>query len=323
MSRWPVWLAQYAIVLWVALTLNFALPRLAPGDPLEFLIGPELATLSPAQRQRVLHEVGFDRPVLEQYFGYLVSIARGDLGRSIRYGGPVRSILADRIGWTALLILPSILIGAIVGTALGVFAIARPTRGHDAALVTAMVLVDAVPVFWTGMLLIAVFTVTLGWLPSYGAVAPTSGGTLATLGGVARRLILPVATLSLAGAGHTFLIARASLRDALGEDFVRTASAKGLARRAVLGRHALRNAVLPVYTHTALGLGSLLSGAVVVETVFSYPGVGRLIAEAVATRDYPLLQGAFLSVVVGIVAANLLTELTYPLLDPRLRSRRG
>jgi peptide/nickel transport system permease protein len=183
-----------------------------------------------------------------------------------------------------------------------------------------MVFIDAVPMFWTGMLLIAVFSVSLGWFPSYGAIALNPGrGWFDAATELARRLVLPVITLSLGSAGHTFLVARASMHTALGGDYVRAAAAKGLARRTVLFRHALRNAVLPIYTHTALAVGSLLSGAVVVETVFSYPGVGRLIAEAVAARDFPLLQGAFLAVVVGIIGANLLTDLTYPLLDPRLR----
>lgn len=322
MTQRARWLVQYAAAVWIALTLNFALPRLAPGDPLEFLIGPELATLTPAQRKRVLREVGLDQPVLRQYARYLTGIARGDLGRSIRYGVPVRTILADRIRWTVLLIAPAVVLGAIIGTAMGVLAASRPAGWHAAPLVAVMVFIDAMPMFWTGMLLIAVFSVLLGWLPSYGATAPAStGGTLAAAGDLIRRLLLPVATLTLAGVGHTFLVARASLLTTLGEDFVRTAAAKGLAHRAVLVGHALRNALLPVYTHTALGLGSLLGGAVVVETVFSYPGVGRLIAEAVAARDYPLLQGAFLAVVVGVIGANVLTDLTYPLLDPRLRSR--
>ena len=324
MTRWIGWLGQYAVVLWVAVTLNFALPRLAPGDPLEFLIGPELGTLTAAERQRVLREFDLDRPLLQQYARYLAGITRGDLGRSIRYGLPVRTILLDRIRWTLLLVAPAIVLAAIIGTALGLLAVSWRTPRHDATLVAAMVFIDAVPMFWTGMLLIAVFSVTLGWFPSYGATtrSPT-GDAFGAAGDLLRHLALPVATLTLGGAGHTFLVARASLHTTLGEDFVRTAAAKGLTRAAVLTRHAVRNALLPVYTHTALGLGSLVSGAVVVETVFSYPGVGRLIAEAVAARDYPLLQGAFLAVVVGVVGANLLTDITYPVFDPRLRRARA
>ncbi|MEJ7809967.1 MAG: ABC transporter permease [Gemmatimonadaceae bacterium] len=311
--------AQYAVVLWVAVTLNFALPRLAPGDPLEFVIGAELGALTPGQRERVVREVGLDRPVPEQYARYLAGITRGHLGRSIRSGRPVADVLGERLRWTALLAIPALLITTVLGTAVGAWAAWRRGRAGDLPLLTGILLLDSLPVFWIAMLLLAAFAGQLGWLPPFAALAlPSSGASRGWA--VATALVFPVAALVIAGFGHTFLVARAAMLTTLGEDYVRTAHAKGLRPAAVVFRHALRNALLPVYTHAALSLGALASGAVVVETVFAYPGVGRLIFDAVAARDYPVLQGAFLLVVVGVVAANWLTDVTYPLLDPRVRA---
>jgi peptide/nickel transport system permease protein len=312
--------AQYALVLWVALTLNFTLPRLAPGDPLRYLLGDEANALSPAQRSRVLTELGLDRPLPEQYAYYIADLFRGDLGTSVRFGRPVGEVLADRLPWTVLLVLPALILSTVVGTALGALAAWKRGQTPDVGLLVGMLVLDSLPGFWIGMLLIAVFAVQLGWLPAFGAVPLTGAdGPLAFGAEVARRLVLPVATITLATVGGVFLLARAAMLTTLGEDYVLMAEAKGLHERKVVLRHALRNALQPVYTNVALRLGALASGAVVVETVFSYPGLGRLIYESVLARDYPLLQGAFLLVSVGVIAANLLADLTYPLLDPRVR----
>jgi peptide/nickel transport system permease protein len=317
-------LAQYALVIWVALTLNFALPRLAPGDPLDYLFGQEVNTLTEAQKQQVLRELRLDRPVMEQYVGYFTGILRGDLGRSVRYRMPVTDVLADRIRWTLALIIPALIIKAIIGTVLGALAAWRRGTTRDLGLLTTMLALDSMPAFWTGMILISVFAVQLGWLPSFGAMPLDTGGDPVTLAfEIGRRLILPVTTITLATVGSVFLLARASMLTTLGEDYVMMAQAKGLPERTVILRHALRNALLPVYTSLTLSLGVLASGAVVVETVFSYPGLGRVVYEGVLARDYPLLQGAFLFVTLGVVAANLLADLTYPLLDPRVRRPGG
>jgi peptide/nickel transport system permease protein len=311
---------QYALVLWIALTLNFALPRLAPGDPLRYVVGDEANVLSSAQRSRLLAEFGLDRPVLEQYGSYVADLFRGDLGVSVRFGRPVGEVLADRLPWTVLLVLPAVVLSSLAGTALGALAAWRRGHAPDVGLLVGMLVLDSLPGFWVGMLLIAVFAVQLGWLPAFGAVPLTGAdGPLAFGAEVGRRLVLPVATITLATLGGTCLLARAAMLTTLGEDYVRMAEAKGLREREVLLRHALRNALLPVYTNVALRLGALASGAVVVETVFSYPGLGRLIYESVLARDYPLLQGAFLLISVGVIAANLAADLTYPLLDPRAR----
>jgi peptide/nickel transport system permease protein len=229
-------------------------------------------------------------------------------------------VLLDRLPWTLLLIVPALILKAAIGTVLGAAAAWRRGSGRDLGLLSTMLALDSMPAFWTGMLLISVFAVQLGWLPSFGAMPLGATGDGLTLAlEVGRRLILPVTTITLATVGAVFLLARASMLTTLGEDYVMMAQAKGLSERQVVLRHALRNALLPIYTSLTLSLGVLASGAVVVETVFSYPGLGRVVYEGVLARDYPLLQGAFLLVTVGVVGANLLADLTYPLLDPRVR----
>ena len=260
-----------------------------------------------------------DRPVWEQYLGYFTGVVRGDLGRSVRYRAPVTDVLADRLPWTLALVIPALILKAVIGTGLGALAAWKRGSGRDLGLLTGMLALDRCPAFWTGMILISVFAVQLGWLPSFGAMPLGSSADGLTLAiEIGRRLILPVTTITLATVGAIFLLARASMLTTLGEDYVLMAHAKGLPERTVL-LHALRNALLPIYTSLTLSLGVLASGAVVVETVFSYPGLGRVVYEGVLARDYPLLQGAFLLVTVGVVGANLLADLTYPLLDPRVR----
>ncbi|MFC3340879.1 ABC transporter permease [Paenibacillus abyssi] len=303
------------------MTINFTLPRLAPGDPLNYILGDEANSLNAEQRQQIYRELGLDRSVLQQYGDYLLGTLTFDLGDSIRFGRPVSEILVERLPWTVLMIGPAIILSALLGIVLGALAAWKRGKAGDASLLTGMIILESMPSFWIGMLLIAVFAVNLGWFPSFGAV-PFTGteGGLAYFVEVARRLVLPVTTITLATIGSNFLLTRASMLNTLGEDYVQMAEAKGLSERAVLFQHALRNALLPVYTNVTLSLGALVSGAVTVETVFAYPGVGRLLYESVLARDYPLLQGVFLLITIGVIAANVLADLTYPLLDPRARS---
>jgi peptide/nickel transport system permease protein len=309
---------QYALVLWVAATLNFALPHLAPGDPVDYLYFGDVQGLSVEQLDRIRAGYGLDRSVLEQYGAFWAGLAQGDLGMSVEYNRPVVDVLLERLPWTLALVGTATVVAALLGTLLGAWAAWRRGSRRDAGTVSGMLALDAMPSFWVGMILIAVFAVQLGWLPSYGAVTVTGEG-LDWLGEVLARMVLPVTALALTGAGAFFLLARASMVGVLDEPFIRLARARGLSERRVALGHALRTALLPVYTYIALEVGLMLSGAVVVETVFAYPGLGKLIFDAVTVRDYPLLQGAFLLATLGILAANLLADLTYPLLDPRVR----
>lgn len=311
-------IGQYALVLWVAATLNFALPRLAPGDPVVYVFGGEAQALSGVQLAQLRATFGLDRSLFEQYTDFWAGLLRGDLGLSVQDSRPVIDVLAERVPWTLALVGTATAIAFVLGSLLGAWAAWRRGSRRDAGAVSAVLAVDAMPGFWIAMVLVAVFSVQLGWFPSYGAVALTGQG-LSAAGEVVLRMVLPVATLVLAGLGGFFLLARAAMVAVLDEPFLRLARAKGLGERRVALVHGLRNASLPVFTNVALAIGGLLSGAVVVETVFAYPGLGSLIFEAVTVRDYPLLQGAFLLATVAIVGANLLADLVYPLLDPRLR----
>ncbi len=314
---------QYGLVLAAAIVLNFALPRMAPGDPIDYLLPPEQAgSLTPEQRNQVLSQFGLDKPVMTQFGNYVSALARGDLLYSVRYGRPVRDILAERIGWTLLLVGGSVVVSTVVGTLLGFRSAWRRGTAGDAGVLAGVMLLDSMPAFFLGLLLILVFSVQLDLLPIFGALPTVDTTGLALVGEVLRRLVLPLTTLTLVSLGPVYLVARSALVSELQEDYVFMAEAKGLTDRDVR-RHAQRNALLPLSTVTLVSLGALVGGAAVVETVFSYPGLGRLIYEAVLARDYPVLQGAFLLLAVGVILANLANDLLYPLLDPRVRRARA
>lgn len=309
----------YAAVLLVAIVLNFALPRLAPGDAVDYLLPPEVAgEVSPAQREHVLSQFGLGESVGVQFGRYLGNLATGDLGLSVQYARPVSDVLVERIGWTALLVGGALALSTLIGVLLGFAAAWRRGSAADVGTLTTVMVIDAAPPFFVGLLLILAFSVELGWLPVFGALPEAGASGIGFAVEVGERLILPLVTLTLGYLGSVFLVARAALVGELQEDYVLMAEAKGLGPRAVR-RHAQRNALIPVVTVTLVGLGTLVGGAAVVETVFSYPGLGRLIYESVLARDYPLLQGAFLLLAIGVLLANFVADLLYPLLDPRVR----
>ncbi|CKH73370.1 ABC transporter permease [Mycolicibacterium smegmatis] len=314
-----VW--QYALVLWAAVTLNFALPHLAPGDPVVYLYGGADQSLDPALLDEIRTSYGLDRPILDQYVSFWAGLLRGDLGLSVQHNRPVIDVLADKLPWTLALVGLATLLAFVIGALLGTWVAWRRGTAKETGTVTTVLAFDSMPGFWIGMILIAIFSVSLGWFPSYGATTITATGA-DRLTEVVSRMVLPLATLTIASVGAFFMMTRASMSSVLDESFVRLARAKGLGEIRIAVGHALRNAMLPVYTTLTLTLGAMLSGAVVVETVFAYPGLGKLIFDAVTARDYPLLQGAFLLATVGIVAANLVADLTYPWLDPRVRRGR-
>lgn len=311
---------QYALVLLAALSLNFLLPRAMPGSPLRFLAGEDVGLLAPAQIAELRERYGLDRSLLEQYLGYLGDTVRGEWGFSYQLGKPVLVAIAERLPWTLLLVGTSLLIATLVGVLVGALAAWRRGRPFDTAALGGAIVFDALPTFWLGMLLIAVFAVELRLLPIYGAYTPWGPRSgLPYLLDVARHLVLPATTLTLASLSGTFLVMRYAMLEALGQDYIRTARSKGLREGRVLVAHAARNALLPVSTMVFLNLGFLVGGATVVETVFSYPGVGTLLYQAVLNRDYPVLQGAFFMLTVSVILANIASDLVYPLLDPRVR----
>ncbi len=315
-------IAQYALVVLITLTLNFAIPRLAPGSPIDYLVPSEqVSTVTPEQRERILAQFGLERPLAEQYWSYLAGIAQGDLGVSTQQGRPVVDMLLERLPWTLVLVGGAIALSLIVGAGAGFLAAARRGGRMEVGGLAFFMFLDSMPPFWIGMLLLVLFSGYLNLLPVFGALPLTNaaGGFGLTLD-VAERLVLPLLTLTLVRAGWLFLVARSSLAGELSEDYILMAEAKGLPRRRVVLRHGVRNALLPLVTAVAVEAGTLVGGATVVETVFSYPGLGRLIYESVLSRDYTVLQGAFLLLAVGVIAANLLADLLYPLIDPRVRT---
>lgn len=307
------------LVLVVAIALNFLLPRLAPGDPIDFLIPAEQASSIPPDRLAQLRaQYGLNGSSWEQFTRYLGDLAHGDLGTSIRYGRPVTDLLADRLPWTLLLVGSSVVMSTLIGAALGFRSAWRRGTSSDVRTLTAVMVLDSFPPFFVALLLVLLFSVTLQLLPVFGALPSATVQGWDFVVEVARRAILPVAALTLAGLGSSYLVARSAAVGELGEDYVTMAAAKGLDGKGVR-RHARRNALVPVWTVAMLNVGALFGGAAPVETVFAYPGLGRLIYESVLSRDYPVLQGAFLLIAFGVIVANLIAELAYPFLDPRVR----
>lgn len=313
---------EYGLTFLAALTVNFGLPYVAPGNPLRYQLGQAVESLSEEQRAELLETYGLNQPIHDQYIDYLFGIAQGELGTSVMHGQPVSDILLQRLPWTLLLVGSALVLSTVVGTLLGGLSAWREGDRTDAALMTSHVTAESAPAFWVGMLLISVFVSWLGWFPSYGVSSVNADGSLVgSILSIAIHLALPLLTLTVARVGGIYLIARGSVLTTLGEDFLLFSRAKGLSDRDVLFRHALPNSLLPIYTRFTLQLGSVVGGAVVVETVFSYPGLGLLIYDAAIARDYPLLQGAFLVLTVTVIAANIIADLTYPFLDPRTTAR--
>lgn len=314
-------ITQYLLVLVTAITINFLLPRFMPGDPLTLLAGEDVGLMTPEQRAEVMEQAGLSKPLHLQYLSYLGDIVTGNFGYSYRQNRPIMELLLDRLPWTLLIAGTSLVISAVVGIFLGAISAWRRASLMDVSMLWSLIAVDSVPSFWLGMLLISLVSVQFGLLPSFGAVTPANdfvGGE--KLVDILRHAILPIITLSVISIPGIYVTMRYTMLSVLGQDFIRTARAKGLSESAVLVRHVIRNSLAPVATVLTLRLGFAFGGSVVVETVFSYPGLGRLIFEAVSGRDYPVMQAAFLLFTIAILLSNLLAELLYPLLDPRTRS---
>jgi len=311
---------QYVGVLIVAISLNFMLPRLMPGNPLVLLAGVDVGLMTPDEREEIMEEVGLNRPLYEQYFSYLGEVFTGNFGYSYRQSRPITEMILERLPWTLLLAFSSLAFSSLVGIVLGAISAWRRGSFFDLALLNTMITVDALPPFWIGMLGISIFAVRFGLVPSQGAITPASGYEgLDYVRDVIEHAILPVITLSIISTPRIFLTMRYTMIGLVGEDFIRTARSKGLTERFILLKHMIPNALIPVVTVLTLRIGYAFGGTVVIETVFSYPGLGRLIFEAVSGRDYPVMQAAFLLFTVAVLASNLFADWLYPKLDPRAR----
>jgi peptide/nickel transport system permease protein len=306
------------MVLLVVLA-NFLLLRLAPGDLVDVMAG-EAGAATPEYMSQMRHEFGMDLPPYQQFWNYLHNILQFDLGFSFRHSMPVVQLIAERLPATLLLMLTSLVIALVVGMTAGVLAARYRGRWIDEAVSLLSAAGFAIPLFWIGLMAIVLFSIKLHWLPTGGmtTIGAEDAGPLAHALDVARHLILPAGTLSLFFMAMYARLTRAAMLDVAKLDFVRTARAKGISELRITIRHVLRNALLPVLTLTGLHLGSLLGGSVVIETVFAWPGLGRLAFEAVFERDLNLLLGIFLCSSLLVIAMNLVVDLLYAVLDPRI-----
>jgi ABC-type dipeptide/oligopeptide/nickel transport system permease component len=290
------------VLLGVA-TLVFALIHLVPGDPAQAMLG-DAASAEDVARLRT--NLGLDRPLLTQYGAFLAGVGRGDLGNSFRTGQPVTREIARRLGETAILALSAMAVAIAVAIPLGIVAAVFRGRVADHAAMTLALAGISIPSFWLGPLLAILFAVKLGWLPVSGAGTPW-------------HLILPSVTLGTALAAILARMTRSSVIEELRELYVLAARARGLSRARAVLRHAFRNSLIPVVTIIGLQFGAVLTGTIITETIFAWPGIGRLLITAINTRDYPLVQGCILFIATIYVAMNLITDLTYGFLDPRIR----
>lgn len=317
-------LLQYFIVIFLMLTLNFLLPRLMPGNPLVFLAGEDVGFMSSAEKDAILDKYGLNDSILEQYGTYIKNIFTGDFGYSYQQKRPISELLMERLPWTMLLTGLGLVLSTVIGVMFGAISAWRRGTNTDANLLTVFMFLSAMPSFWVGMILVSIFSAQLGWLPVFGAESAWSNYTgMDRFFDIGKHLILPLATLILISVTSTFMIMRYSMLNVLGEDYIMMAKAKGVKEKVIKYKHAMRNALLPVATVFMLSLGFTLGGATVIETVFAYPGVGRLMFESVLSRDYPLIQATFLIITFSVVIANFLADLIYPLLDPKVGSRNG
>ncbi len=334
MTRYILQKVVFSLVtLFVILTVNFFIFRVAPGDPISMMLSPRTR---PEMKEKIREQFGVDKPLWlnfeafreeggvtalfdTQYYHYFKSLAQGELGHSFRQKQPVAELIGQRIGPTVLLILTGEVIGVFFGVIFGMIAAWKANSKLDTAILISSLTAWSMPLFWLGLILL---TLARGIFPSGGFITlgATFSSTFAMWFDVAKHLILPATTMGILLFGSYTITVRNSALEVLAEDYIKTAKAKGLNQKRILWSHALKNASLPLATLIAMDLGFAMGGSIQIETIFSYPGLGRLMFDAIFQRDYPVLQGVFLLLAVTLIAANFLADLTYLLLDPRIRA---
>ena len=295
--------------------LVFLLLFLSPGDPVLMLVPiDEIAEMTDEEMDRLRHKLGLDRPIYVQYADWLFHVFQGDLGRSIHMRRPVVDLLAARFPVTLELALLSVLVASIVAIPIGIYMAVKPgSVGDFVGNIVALMGVSA-PNFWVALILIVVFAVHLRWLPAGGFARITDDPVRHI-----ERMILPVITLSTALMAVTMRLTRSSMLEVLNEDYVRTARSKGLGQRRIVFVHALKNALIPVVTTIGLQIGRILGGTIIIEVIFSFPGMGKLMLDAIFARDFPIVQGSVLLITFAYMGINLVVDLTYAIIDPRIR----
>ncbi|NED97983.1 ABC transporter permease [Phytoactinopolyspora alkaliphila] len=315
-------LVLYAFIAWAAVTMNFLIPRLMPGDPVTLLVDRVQGQVDPAAVEALREAFGLsDANILRQYIDYLGSLFSGDLGLSITfYPVPVADVVSGAMPWTIGLIGVTTVIGFVIGTGLGVLLAWRRGSWTDGFL-PGLTFLNAIPYFWMALVLVMIFAVNLGWFPVSGAHTPglRPGWNGEFITSVLWHALLPAITIVLASFANWVIGMRNMMVTVLGEDYVTMAEAKGLPERTVMVRYAARNAILPSITGFALSLGTVVGGSMLTEVIFNYPGVGYTLFQAVKNQDFPLMQGMFLYISVAVIIANLIADVVYVFLDPRTR----
>lgn len=291
------------ITLFGVSVLIFLMLRVLPGDPARVLAG---LNASEEQVARLREELGLDRGLLAQYWNFLTGVVTGDLGTSARTSRPVSSEIAVRLPATLILAVLATVIGSVVGITAGVIAAVRRNSVLDHVISSVAMMGVSMPVYWLGLLLILLFAVTLGWLPAAGSGEPLS-------------IVLPAVTLAAFSTALVSRMTRASMLEVLGQDYIRTAEAKGAPPKTVIIRHGLRNAFIPILTVISLQFGALLGGAVLTETVFGWPGIGRLLVDSIGARDFAVVQGIVLVYAAAFIILNVIVDVLYVVVDPRIR----
>jgi len=316
LGRKIVWLV---VTLYFVVTFNFVLFHLLPGNPVRLLA--RSGHLTPQAVAEITKVYGLNHPPLQQYLIYLNGLLHGQLGISYTYREPVSTLLGQYLGNTIVLLTAATLLTIVLGVLIGVLAASRRGRGYDSATVTASVIGWSLPTFWTGLILAFVLGVWLHAFPIFGMETPNAVYTsqFQRIEDIASHLFLPTLTLIIVNIAQFVLVTRASVIEVLSEDFMLTATAKGLAPRRILWRHAVRNGLLPVVTASALLISLVVAGAIEVETVFSWPGMGLLVYNSVLNRDYPVIEAAFLVFAIVVLLVNFASDLLYQALDPRVR----
>ncbi|MGI6405401.1 MAG: ABC transporter permease [Syntrophaceticus sp.] len=317
---------EYFITIWVVITLNFILPRLMPGDPFLILTSQsaedEEIVLSEEQREFLFEYYGLDQPIYKQYLNYLGELVQGNMGFSVYYKQPVSQIVLQRLPWSIFMVLLAVFLSTFIGTILGCISAWHREKWIDKSLFLFMITFSEIPSFLLGLILLIVFAAGLGWFPLAGAITHFADcqSWWERTWDVIHHAFLPSIALTMSHLGGTYLLGRNSMTTVLEKDYLRTAWAKGLPKKRIIFHHALKNALLPIVTRVFLSLGALVGGAILVENIFSYPGLGTLMRESVRVQDYPVIQGIFLVVTICVLLANFFADVVYRKIDPRVSS---
>ncbi len=302
----------------IVFALNFVIIQMAPGDPITTLMGKE--NNSPEMRAALEEKYGLDKPLPMQLVSYLQTAMKGDLGTSIIYNRPVSEMIGEKVGATILLGLTAALLAAVIGTIMGIFAARRQGGAYDAVSSGVSYAFNSMPAFWLGLMLIILFSSILGWFPSYGMTDNRASYTgTAYMADVLKHMFLPVLTLTLVLIPQYFRIAKSSVLQTSNEDFITTLRATGMSEKKIFNKYIFRNAILPTITIFGISMAYLITGVTLIEIVFAWPGMGRLMMTAITQRDYPTLMGIYLIMSISVAVVMLIVDIVYAMLDPRIR----